>query len=335
MATVYLGKLSEPGGGLPELAALKVIKDEFSTVREFVDMFLDEASLVTRLSHPGIVRVYATGREGNRLYYAMELLLGQSLWEVWDVCRMRKSRLRYDMLAWVGARAAEALHHAHELRGPAGEPLGLVHRDVTPSNVLLTYDGELKLIDFGLAKARGRVARTAGGVVKGKLAYMSPEQAASAPVDRRTDVFALGIMLWEMSTDRRLFKRKDNVSTLLAVHEARVPDPTTLVMGYPRPLWRVVRRALQKDPARRYRNAAEMAVDLDACARLEGRELGAADVAEVMQTLFACEAERRRAWVAEASARTRVDPVPPMQEEGAPAVGPEDSRRAARPGLLA
>lgn len=297
MATLYLGRET----GADRLVALKVIKDEFSLNREFVDMFLDEAKIVSKLSHPNVVTLYELGTEGNRLFIAMELLQGQSLWSVWEACRRRRVRVRYDTAAWIGARVAEGLHHAHELVDAAGAPLHVVHRDVNASNIFLTYDGRVKVIDFGLAKARNRISRTAAGIVKGKLAYMSPEQTVGKPLDRRTDVFALATTLWELTCDRRLFKGPDDVATLTAVHDAKVPDPTTLIEGYPPKLWAVLKKALARDREKRYATALDMARALDAVAQGEQREVTQATVAEVMRTLFDNERARVAAWIAEVS----------------------------------
>ena len=297
MATIYLGKLvGEAGFERP--VALKVIKDEFCLNREFVNMFLDEAKIVSRLSHSNIVQLIELGKEGHRLFIAMELLMGQSLWSVWDACRERNIRLRYDVVSWIGARVAEGLHHAHELRDAKGEFVNLVHRDVNASNIFITYDGQVKVVDFGLAKAAGRISRTAAGIVKGKLAYMSPEQTVGRTLDRRTDVFALGATLWELTVDRRLFKGKDDVSTLTAVNEARVPDPTKLVAEYPPELWKVLRTALERDKEKRFPTALEMGKALDECSHLEGRRVTAETIAEVMEALFENERRRMAAWVA-------------------------------------
>ncbi|WP_394838329.1 serine/threonine protein kinase [Pendulispora rubella] len=297
MATIYLGKLvGEAGFERP--VALKVIKDEFCLNREFVNMFLDEAKIVSRLSHSNIVQLIELGKEGHRLFIAMELLMGQSLWSVWDACRERNIRLRYDVVSWIGARVAEGLHHAHELRDAKGEFVNLVHRDVNASNIFITYDGQVKVVDFGLAKAAGRISRTAAGIVKGKLAYMSPEQTVGRQLDRRTDVFALGATLWELTVDRRLFKGKDDVSTLTAVNEARVPDPTKLVAEYPPELWKVLRSALERDKEKRFPTALEMGKALDECSYLEGRRVTAETIAEVMEALFENERRRMAAWVA-------------------------------------
>ena len=305
MATVYLGRLAGPPGHehqFERVVALKVIKEEFCRHPEFVTMFLDEAKIISRLSHPNCVQVIELGNEGDRLFIAMELLVGQSLWEIWDACRTRNVRLRYDLAAWIGARVAEGLHHAHEVRDAQGQPQMLVHRDVNASNIIVTYDGHVKVIDFGLAKAKGRAYKTAGGVVKGKLAYLSPEQVAGHPVDRRADVFALGTTLWELVVDRRLFKTKDDAETLKRVYAADVPDPTTLVDGFPPALWHVLQRALARDPAHRYATAAEFARALDEFGRSEGRAVDAMALTQVMRELFAEEAARDQRWIAEASA---------------------------------
>src|SRR5262249_38363142 len=141
IATVYLGRADD--GSSPKTVALKVIKAEFSKHPDFVTMFRDEAKIVSRLSHPNLVQVLEPGSEGDRLFLAMELFFGQSLWQVWDTCRDRGVRLRYDMAAWIGARVAEGLHHAHDLCDERGQPLMLVHRDVNASNIFLTYDGQV------------------------------------------------------------------------------------------------------------------------------------------------------------------------------------------------
>ncbi|HEY1956227.1 MAG TPA: serine/threonine-protein kinase [Polyangiaceae bacterium] len=337
MASVYLGRRLGPAIAEDDdtYVALKVIKDEFAHREDFVAMFLDEVKIVASLRNPSIVRLLEFGQEGKRLYCALELVMGQSLWRVWDACKMRRSRLRYDWIAWVGARIAEGLHVAHELRDAAGNNVGFVHRDVSPSNVLVSYDGRIKIIDFGLAKAQHRLSKTTAGVMKGKYAYMAPEQARTSSVDRRADVFSLGVTLWEISCDRRLFKRKDDVETLIALDAAQVPDPCALVWGYPRPLWRVLRRALRKEPDKRYATALDMARELDACATLEGRTLGSPDIAKVLKALFPLEAERDAALLSEAS--TSLETGAPMSirtSVSSPALVPEDWKAALPPGLL-
>jgi serine/threonine-protein kinase len=296
MAAVYVARRDDG-----EVVAIKKIRDEFARNKEFLTMLLDEAKIVSYLDHPNIVRYHELGGGGDeaQAFISMELLLGQSLWTVWDGCRARGVRLRYDMIAWIGARVADGLHHAHELADAAGRPLGIVHRDVNATNIFVTYDGAIKIIDFGLAKAANRASKTAAGIIKGKVAYMSPEQAVGAPVDRRTDVFALSTTLWEIACDRRLFKHSDEVETLKRVHKAEVPDPTRLVDGFPPALWDILRRGLARDRDERLQTAAELARQLDAFA---GGAVGPSTVADVMRELFADDHTRQLAWIEDASA---------------------------------
>jgi serine/threonine-protein kinase len=332
MATVYLGRRLGPAIAEDDdqFVALKVIREEFSHREDFVTMFLDEVKIVASLQNPGIVRLLEFGQEGKRLYCAIELVMGQSLWRVWDTCKLRRSRLRYDWIAYVGARIAEGLHAAHEF--------GCIHRDMSPSNVLISYDGRIKIIDFGTAKAQHRLSKTTIGVVKGKYAYMAPEQASSTNVDRRADIFSLGVTLWEIAADRRLFKRKDDVETLIAVNAAEVPDPCALVMGYPRPLWRILRRALRKEPGKRYASALDMARDLDEFAKSEGRKLGQKDVSEVMHALFPLEAEQDMAFMNDASASLETSGAMSTRSSitrlSVDEIAPEEWKRALPAGLL-
>jgi len=296
MATVYVAR--GPGNGV---VAIKMIRDEFAHNREFFTMFTDEARIVSRLRHPNVVATHHLGNEDGHVFLAMELLIGQSLWSVWEACRTRKVRLRYDMIAWIGARAAEGLHYAHELADDGGKPLDIVHRDVNATNIFVTYDGQIKVIDFGLAKAANRASSTAAGVIKGKAAYMSPEQAVGAPVDRRTDIFALGATLWELACDRRLFKHSDDVQTLRLVDAAVVPDPTKLVDDFPEELWRILRKALERTRESRHATAAELAHDLDGFARRGNGSVDSSTVAGVMGALFGDDRSRQVARAADAS----------------------------------
>lgn len=324
MASIYVGRLAGPGG-FERLHALKVIKPAYSEDQDFVNMFLDEARIVAKLNHPNVVQIHELGEEGKQLFIAMELLLGESLWDVWHVARIRRdlskaggktfpvgsTALAPDVVAWIGARIAEGLHHAHELKDSKAQPQRVVHRDINPSNVLVTYDGQVKIIDFGLAKALNRISQTGFGVLKGKLSYMAPEQAKGAKdLDRRADIFALGATLWELSTDERLFKKGDSMQTLEAVAKAEVPHPETFVEGYSPALWKIVKRALEKDREARYPTALEMASELDAFSRSRGRVVTAATIAELMKELFGEEWERAAKWMEAASSKE--PPVEPL-----------------------
>src|SRR5580658_1891371 len=262
MATVFLGRATGPGDR-ERIAAVKVIKSELSKQEQFVTMFLDEAKILSRLNHPNITRTLEFGVTGQQHFIAMELLLGRTLLDVWDACVARALPLRLDLAAWICARVADGLHYAHELCDEDGTWLHVIHRDVNPSNIFLTYDGEVKLFDFGLARARGRRHKTESGIVKGKVAYLSPEQLEQLPIDRRTDIFTLGTTLWAMTAMRRLFRRDHDLATVLAIKDAKITDPRPLVRGYPDALWAIVQHSLAKDRDMRYPRASDLARDLD------------------------------------------------------------------------
>ena len=286
MAGVWLGRaVAQPD----RLVALKVIRPEHGRNKEFVAMFVDEARIALRLAHPNIVSMVGVGYDGTRHFLAMELLRGHTLLAIGKAAHGRGTRLPYEMVAWIGARIADALAYAHELVDDKGALEHLVHRDVNPANIFVTREGIPKLIDFGLAKARDRIASTAFGVVKGKLAYLAPEQAQGQPADRRSDVFALGVTLWEMSLDRRLFLDETDVETIRRVREAEVPDPSTLDERYPRALADALVRALARDPEDRWRTAAELRDALDAFVGKSGRPMGAAQVRGELASLFQAE----------------------------------------------
>jgi eukaryotic-like serine/threonine-protein kinase len=296
MAMVYLGRARDPGGD--QIAAIKVVRHDLAQDERFVAMFLDEAKVLSRMNHPNISRTLQFGIADDKSFIAMELLLGRTLADMWDACKERKLSLRLDLAAWVAARVAEALHYAHELKDEDGNPLHVIHRDVNPSNIFLTYEGQVKLIDFGLAKTNGRRAKSSAGIVKGKIAYLSPEQIDQSALDRRSDLYSLGTTLWEMTTMRRLFKRDDDVATLKAIHAGLVPDPRATVKDYPEELWAIVRRALRRDRADRYATGAELAVDLDAfVASLGKAETMPALASAVLDKLFEGERARQTGWL--------------------------------------
>ncbi len=307
MGSVSLGRsLARPN----ELVALKVIRAEYGRNKEFVAMLVDEAGIASRLSHPNILAIRALGLDGQRHFLVMELLRGRTLLEVSRAAHARGKRVPYEIVAWIGARIADALHYAHELVDDQGTPIHVVHRDVNPANIFVTQEGVPKLIDFGLAKARDRIASTAIGVVKGKLAYLAPEQAHGKPADRRSDVFALGVTLWETALDRRLFHDDSDVETVRRVREAEVPDPRTLVEGFPPALADSIARALARDPKERWQTAAELRDALDAYIATTGEAVDAARVRALLAELFAdakpAAWERLADEVAADQARTRI-----------------------------
>ncbi len=321
MATIYLGRGSDPKDG-DRVAAIKVIRQELSGDDRYVTMFFDEAKILSQLEHPSIIRTLDYGMADDQRYIAMELLLGRTVADVWEAARARKLLLRVDMAAWIGARVAEGLHYAHELRGEDRKPLHIIHRDVNPTNIFMTYDGRVKLFDFGLAKARGRRAKSAAGIVKGKVAYLSPEQVTQETVDRRSDIFTLGTTIWELSTMRRLFKRENDVETIKAIRVALVPDPRATNARFPDALWKILKRSLARDPKERYATAAELASDLDGFVPEDSKRKMPALVGAILDNLFEGERERQSGWLRKTSALspnpTRGTMAPPGPIAAAP-----------------
>jgi serine/threonine-protein kinase len=265
MADLYLARLSGEEG-FERIMAVKVIHSHLTQQPEFVKMFIDEARLASRISHPNVALTLDLGRVGPTHFIAMEYVDGES---ITSVLRRTRPPIPYSMR--IISDAAAGLHAAHELRGLDGNPLGVVHRDVSPANILIAYDGTVKVVDFGVARARGSLHTTSGGF-KGKFGYMSPEQfAAPQDVDRRTDIFALGVVLYEMTTWARLFKAETEAATVERVLHGEIPPPTRRVPGYPPALERIVTRALSRTPGGRQATAQELHEELEQAIAAIGR----------------------------------------------------------------
>jgi serine/threonine-protein kinase len=257
MAELFLGQ--EPTG---RPVVIKRILPHLARQTTFVSMFIDEARIGSRAKHPNLVEVYELGQVGFDLFLVMEYLVGENLAGLVRRLTKRGERLSYGLCAYIIAEVCDGLHFAHELADDDGNPLGLVHRDVSPQNVFVTYGGDVKLLDFGVATAAHRLTQTASGEVKGKYAYMSPEQCRGEPLDRRSDIFALGTVLYELATLRRLFKRPNELQVMRAITEEPIPRPTHELPDFPPALEAVCVRALARDPDDRYATAAEMREDL-------------------------------------------------------------------------
>ncbi len=254
MARIYIGR-STGIGAFERYVVLKLILPEKANDSVAINMFLDEARLVSSLNHQNVAQVFDVGEDGGIHFLAMEFVHGQDLRSVLATAGAAGARIPYELgLAIVGGAAA-GLHHAHERRGPDGKPLGIVHRDVSPSNIMIGYDGSIKVLDFGIAKATARSAETVSGVIKGKFAYMSPEQCRGRDVDRRSDVFALGIILYEITTQHRCFRAESDFDTMHRIVTGDIVQPTRLVPDYPPGLQAIVLKALAVDATQRYQTA--------------------------------------------------------------------------------
>jgi serine/threonine-protein kinase len=261
MAEVYLA-LSGELTGFRTLVVVKRILPHLASNSQFIRMFLDESRLAALLDHPNIIRIIEVGHDGEDYFLAMELVQGKPLSAVLRKAQRERRAPTPALAAFVLAQAAHGLAYAHSLTDGDGRPLGVVHRDVSPQNVLISFEGGIKLIDFGVARAFGRVAHTSPGGLKGKIDYMSPEQASAEDVDHRADVFALGVVLWEALTGKRLFRRETELATMRAIVDDPIPRPSE-VAPVPEELEAIVMRALRKRRDARFPSAHEMAVALE------------------------------------------------------------------------
>ena len=312
MATVFLARAEGPSG-FEKLVALKRIHPQLAKDSGIVHMFLDEARIASRISHANVCTVFDYGVEGDISFIAMEYLTGEPISRVLRGLHDAPAELRRPwprIAARICADLCEGMHSAHELRDERNEPLNVVHRDISPENLFVTYDGIAKIVDFGIASARHRIHHTSTGELKGKHAYMAPEQLTEAPIDRRTDVWALGVVLWESLTLRRLFRKRSRAETLFAVVSAPIPAPSSVAPDLPRELDRIVLRCLARDPDDRYPTARELGRDLTRWLGTQNEVVGLADVADWMTRLFPGEAERKRQLVELARAPRGSDGVP-------------------------
>ena len=292
MAEVFLAIASGPAG-FNKLVVLKQIRDQLADDPEFLAMFLDEARLAARLNHPNVVQTNEVGEDGRRYFIAMEYLEGQPLNRV--VQRLsRDGRLSLPMHVRILIDALAGLHYAHELTDFDGTPLQVVHRDATPHNIFVTYAGQVKVVDFGIAKALGSSAETRAGVLKGKVSYMAPEQALGEKVDRRADVFAVGIMLWEALAGRRPFKGHNDVVILQKLVAGEIPSPGTVREDIPELLEAICMKALAHDREERYATAEDMQRALEAALEKLGERPQLRAVGDLVTLAFADERLRIR-----------------------------------------
>jgi len=260
MAEVFLGRSVHEGERA--LLAIKRILPSMVEDREFVAMFIDEARIALQLDHPNVLRIGELGRHRGQYYLAMEYVAGCDLRVPMERLRQAGEGIPPAQAALIALHAADAMDHAHRRRDSAGRELGIIHRDVSPQNILVSFTGQVKLIDFGIAKSANRVQETQAGVLKGKFGYMSPEQVEGRAIDRRSDLFALGIVFHEMLTGRRLFAADTDYAILEKVRASPIPPPRELNPGVPEPLQQIALKALSRDLSQRYGWASEIAADL-------------------------------------------------------------------------
>jgi serine/threonine protein kinase len=284
MAEVFRAKRSGVEG-FEKIVAVKRILPHLSDNKEFVDMFIDEAKMVAGLTHPNIVQISDLGKIDKSYYIAMEYVHGKDLRTILRHARERGLRLPLDLSVLVVSRVCAALEYAHRARDDQGRAMRIVHRDISPQNILISFEGDVKLTDFGIAKAATKATVSDAGALRGKLLYMSPEQAWGKPMDRRSDVFSLGIVFYEMVTDQKPFLGASEMSILETVRECRISPPSSFNPRIPEKIEKVILKALERDPDERYQDAAEMSRDLERVLR-ERQPPTPVELARYMEILF-------------------------------------------------
>ncbi len=298
MAEVWRGK-AFGAGGFERLVAIKRILPNIAEDEEFIWMFIDEAKISVQLTHANIAQIYELGQIVGSYFIAMEYIPGKDMRAIFDRCRKKGEPAPIPLVAYCVSKMCEGLDYAHRKKDGMGRDLNIVHRDISPQNILISYEGEVKVIDFGIAKAAGKATKTQAGILKGKFGYMSPEQIRGLPLDRRSDVFAIGVCLYEMLTGERLFVGDSDFSVLEKVRKAEVAPPSTYNRRIPEQLEKIVLRALARDVDERYQYASELGDDLQRFLLTNDAIFGRKDLMQYMKSTFAEEVEREKQRLAE------------------------------------
>ncbi|MBA3500605.1 MAG: serine/threonine protein kinase [Deltaproteobacteria bacterium] len=330
MAQIYLARQTGLGS-FERHVVLKTILRERASDQRFVNMFLDEAKLAATLNHQNVAQVYEVDQADGAYFMAMEYVHGENARAILETSLRRGWTIPLELAVMIVSGAGAGLHHAHERKGKGGQPLNIVHRDVSPANIMVGYDGAVKVLDFGIAKAEERATKTVGGTIKGKYGYMAPEQCKGKPIDRRSDIFALGICLYELTTLRRAFKGNDDFETMKRIVAGDVVLPSVAVSGYPRELEAIILTAMANDPNQRFQTAQELIEALDAFtvrAKLTGSNTA---MGRFMEQLFG---SRKEPWVEGAQQHERTEITDDVDNEKTNVVQPshEMVRMASAPG---
>lgn len=308
MAELYRAKITGVQG-FEKLIAIKKILPHLAHEEDLVECFIDEAKLAALLNHQNIVQIYDFGSLEGTYYIAMQYLFGKDLRRILSKAEKKGMALGLEYGLYIASRICSGLEYAHNLKDFQGKPLQLIHRDISPQNILITYEGDVKIVDFGIAKAAARSTLTQAGMIKGKVAYMSPEQAGGQAIDYRSDIFSAGILLYELTTGKRLFQG-ETMEILSKVREARF-DPPETVAELPERVCAVIHKSLAQDPDQRYQSSAEMMADLEACIHELSLWPTSSGLGRIMRALF----EEEIAEEEKAIQRSTEVKVPPLQEE--------------------
>lgn len=321
MAEVFKG-VTYSEEGFERHMAVKRILPHIAEDNEFIEMFIDEAKLVSQLQHPNIPQVYHLGQCEGHYFISMEFISGQDLRSIFDRARSKEIKIDLGICAYIVMEVCEALDYAHRKTNSRMEPLNLIHRDVSPQNILVSYDGTIKLVDFGIAKATGQINQTQAGILKGKFSYMSPEQARGYPIDARSDLFGLGAVLYEMSTLERCFLGQSDFSTIERVRNTEYKQPRQIRRDIPTQFERIIRKSLAKDPNARFQSAADFQEALRTFIRANQLQRTRAQVQAFMSQFFPKEIEGEQLRI-EQFRTYAAEHIPEAQRHG-------DSRRFKR-----
>ncbi|SET27369.1 serine/threonine-protein kinase [Stigmatella erecta] len=300
MAEVWRGK-QFGASGFERLVAIKRILPNIAEDDEFISMFIDEAKISVQLTHANIGQIFELGQISSSYFIAMEYIPGKDMRAIFDRCRKKGEPAPIPLVAYCVSKMCEGLDYAHRKKDGMGRDMNIVHRDISPQNILVSYEGEVKVIDFGIAKAAGKATKTQAGILKGKFGYMSPEQIRGLPLDRRSDVFAIGVCLYEMLTGERLFVGESDFSVLEKVRKAEVAPPSTYNRRIPENLEKIVLKALARDVDERYQYASELGDDLQRFLITSETIFGRKDLMQYMKSTFAEEVEREKQRLTEYS----------------------------------
>jgi len=303
MADLFLAR-TQSSAGVERYVVLKRVLSHRADDITFVNMFLDEARLAAQLQHPNIAQVYDTGKLDNSYFFTMEYVHGETVRDLMRRAFEVDQMIPINCALTIIAGAASGLAHAHERLGNDGHPLNIVHRDVSPSNVMISYEGNVKIVDFGVAKATHRSVETQSGTVKGKIGYMAPEQCKGGEVDLRADLFGLGIVMWEVLVGDRLYKRATDFETMEAIVSEPTPAPSSRRPDVPPAVDAVVLKLLQKAPGDRYQSAHELLDALEAAATATGHPFSVSALRRLVVDLFG---QRPEPWLVDMIAEQRDD----------------------------
>ena len=292
MAAIYIAKQREEDGR-EKIVVIKMIRSNLQRNREFIHMFLNEARIASRLFHPNVVRMYDLGYSEGKYYIAMEYIHGSNLLTLHKVCHKLAQKMSLPHILNMICQACEGLHYTHTKTDVMGHPLHIVHRDISPQNIMVAFSGLVKIVDFGVARAASRAGEIVKDVITGKLDYMSPEQAMGKNLDARTDIFALGIVFWEMVSGRALFGHHPTTQILREIVEGTIAPPTQINEDVPPEIEAIILKALAKRPEDRFKSAWEMREALIEAAAHKGMISSIAELSQTVQDLFV----NRMDWV--------------------------------------